>query len=564
MMVKRWILAFLSALPLAGMAEQTVYRRTTDRVASLDPAMGGTVYASRASQLVYETLYEFDYKARPYRLITCLAAEMPVIKDGGLTYEIRLVPDALFHDDPCFPGGKGRRVTAEDVVYSFMRIGDSRITSPGSWLVMDTIRGMRDYAEATKRGDASAKVAGLTAVSDDTVRIELTKPIYAFTWFLAMSYLSVIPHEAVETYGDDFGFHPVGTGPYRLESWRRNHQFQYVRVPSWRGWTQGPAAIRAGERVFDVVQYNIVDDVSTQWLCFLNGELDFLGDISRDNWDVVIDGSGGLTDALKSRGVSLFSIPTMEIAYVGINMEDPVLGKNKALRQALNCAFDTPAWIRFMNNRVLACNGPVPPGTEGYLDDPFPYAFNLQRAKELLKQAGYENGIDPKTGRRLELTLDLGRTSQDIRESTELMVSFYDRVGIALRPQYHNWPAVLQMCAERRSPMFRIAWLGDYPDAENFLQLFYSKNASPGPNRCNYANPDFDRLYEQACSETDPAKRTKLWEDAQRIIREDCPWIFLHYPKAFSLTGPRVLGYTPSDFSYGTEKYLRLRDKTGL
>ena len=116
MTIKPVIFSLLSWLTFAGMAEQTVYRRTTDRVASLDPAMGGTVYASRASQLVYETLYEFDYKARPYRLITCLAAEMPRIKDGGLTYEIRLVPDARFQDDPCFPGGKGRRVTAEDVV----------------------------------------------------------------------------------------------------------------------------------------------------------------------------------------------------------------------------------------------------------------------------------------------------------------------------------------------------------------------------------------------------------------------------------------------------------------
>jgi len=555
----------------AGLAQAgpTVFRRGMDRVSSLDPAMASSLYAARAVQLVYETLLEYDYRARPYRLIPGLATHLPEVQSNGCVYVFTLHPEARFQADPCFgPDGsgppRGRPVTAEDVVFSLKRLADRRLASPGSWLVEDVIAGMRAFAETSETGSATdygRPVSGLRAVDERTVRIELTRPMHQFIWYLAMAYTAVVPHEAVRCYGTDFGSRAVGSGPYRLTDWKRNHQMSYTRDSEWRGWRSGAAAIDASDGTvpFDRVEYRVIDDVSTQWLCFLAGELDFLGEVSRDNWDVVVDAAGGLTEPLRRRGVTLFAMPTLEVAYVGINMEDPVLGKNRALRQALNCAFDRAAWVRFFNNRAVPCDGPVPPGTEGRLETPFPYAYDLDKARALLREAGYPDGMDPRTGRRLELNLDLGRTSQDIRESTELMVSFLAQVGIALKPQYHNWPAFLRRLSERRSQMFRIGWVGDYPDAENFLQLFYSRNVSPGPNRTNYVNPEFDRLYEAACAAEDAAGRNRHWAAAQRLIREDCPWIFLSYAKAYSLCNPSVLYYMPSDFPYGTEKYLRTR-----
>ncbi|MEI7901728.1 MAG: ABC transporter substrate-binding protein, partial [bacterium] len=360
-------------------------------------------------------------------------------------------------------------------------------------------------------------------------------------------------------YGPDFGSHAVGSGPYRLSGWQRNHQMTYTRDPAWYGWRAGPAAVdpAEGEVPFDRVVYRVIDDVSTQWLCFLSGALDFLGEIARDNWDVVIDGSGGLSEPLRQRGITVYALPTLEVAYVGMNMDDPVLGGNRVLRQALNCAFDGEAWERFFNHRAIRCDGPVPPGTAGRLETPFPYAGNLDKAKALLREAGYPEGVDPKTGKRLELTLDLGRTSQDMRESTELLVSFLARAGVALKPQFHNWPTFLKRVSSRQSQMFRLGWTGDYPDAENFMQLFYSRNVSPGPNRANYVNPEFDRLYEAACAATDEGERNRIWRQAQERVREDCPWLFLHFQKAYSLSNKNVLKYQPSDFPYGTEKYLR-------
>jgi len=541
---------------------ETAFRRSMDRVSSMDPAAASSLYASRAVQLVYEPLLEFDYQARPYRLVPGLAERMPEVQSNGLAYVFRLHPDARFQPDLCFGADaegepRGRAVTADDVIYSLKRLADRRVASPGAWLVEDTVAGMRAFAEVSalgKQTDYGREVEGLQALDARTVRVRLNRPMHQFVWYLAMSYTAVVPREAVELYGEDFGSHAVGTGPYRLAGWQRNHQMTYARDPAWRGWRA-----EGGAAPFDRVEYRVIDDVSTQWLCFLAGELDFLGEIARDNWDVVIDGAGGLSDALRQRGVTLYGMPTLEVAYVGINMDDPLVGRNRALRQALNCAFDREAWVRFFNNRVVACDGPVPPGTAGRLETPFPYGSDVAKAKALLREAGYPEGLDPKTGKRLELTLDLGRTSQDIRESTELMVSFFARVGIALKPQYHNWPTFLRRVSNRQSQMFRIGWVGDYPDAENFLQLFYSKNVSPGPNRTNYVNPEFDRLYEAACGTADEAERNRCWARAQTLIREDCPWLFLSFPKAYSLCNKGVLNYVPSDFPYGAEKHLRAK-----
>jgi ABC-type transport system substrate-binding protein len=532
----------------------------------MDPAESASTYAARAVLLSYETLLEYDYSARPYRLIPGLSESWPSIQSNGLVYVFKIHPRARFHSDACFgkdADGRNqeRSVTAEDVVFSLKRLADRKVSSPGAWLVEDTLLGMRSFAERSAQPsptDYAFDVPGLMAVDAWTVRIELTRPLHIFPYLLTIAYSAIVPREAVLFYGKEFGSHEVGTGPYRLADWRRNHQMVFSREPSWRGWNEGPAAIQ-GDLFFpfDRIVYRLIDDVSTQWLCFLAGELDFLGEVTRDNWDVVIDASGALSDSLRGKGFTLYSLPTLEVAYIGINMEDPVLGSNRPLRQALNCAFDGAAWEQFYNGRVIRCDGPVPPGAAGRQEAAFPYAHNLDLARRLLREAGYPDGKDSKTGRRLELTLDLGRTSQDMRETTELIVSFWAQVGIALKPQFHSWPTFLKRVASRQSQLFRLGWSADYPDAENFMKLFYSQNASPGPNRSNYVNPVFDRLYEEACAATHGDERNRSWSKAQELVREDCPWVFLHFQKAYSLCNSRVLNYRPSDFPSGSEKYLR-------
>lgn len=563
------LLVFCATVPPLRGAPPATFRRTIERVTSLDPAEAVSVYAARGVALIHETLLEYDYEARPYRLIPGLAAELPQISADGLGYTFRLAPGARFHPDPCFgtgPGGEplGRAVTAGDVVFSLKRLADAKLASPGYWILDGRVAGLDAFHEASRGAaptDYGLAVEGLAAPDDQTLHLRLTQPCPPFLWMLAMPYTAVVAPEAVAAYGRGLGDHPVGSGPYRLGEWRRNYRMVFERVPGWRGWRGGPAAVRPGDPLqpYDRLLFPIMDDPSTQWLSFLAGELDLQGEIARDSWELVVDPRGELRAGLAARGLALSSMPTLEVAYIGINMEVPLLGTNQYLRQALNCAFDSARWEQYYQGRVLTANGAVPPGVAGCIETPAPYAFDLDRARQLMVQAGYPNGRDPATGRRLRLVLDLGRASQDVRESTELIVAFMSRIGIDLVPEYHNWPAFLAKVAQRRSQLFRIGWVGDYPDAENFLQLFYGPNQSPGPNRCNYRNPVYDDLYRRALAAATTDERLRLYGELQAIIREECPWIFMSFARAYSLHHRHVFGYQPHDFPYGMEKYLRHR-----
>ena len=509
----------------------TTHRRPLERVASMDPIHASAVYDSRAVSLVYEPLLEVDYEARPYRLKAC-ACELPEVSSDRLVYTFRLRDGLRFQADPCFPDGKGRLATAEDVVYSLTRLRDPTNASSGMWTM--------DYVKSVSTTDVQ------------TVVITLKKPFHVFPWLMAMAYSAVVPHEAVEAYGDKFGQHAVGTGPYRLAEWWRNYRMVFTRDVGWRGWAEV-----ANPAPYEKIEYVVVTDLSTQWLMFLGKELDCLGGVDRNNWDAVVGKDGKLVPALAAQGVRLLAAPTLQVMYGGMNMDDPLLGKNKKLRQALNCAFDAPAWKKFLNDRVEPADGPLPPGVEGRLETPFAYAFNVEKAKALLAEAGSPGGSDPKTGKRLVVPIALGRADQGAREEVELLQGFYDRVGIRLEPQFMTWAAYLKAVSDGHTTLFMLGWVGDYPDAENFLQLFHSKNCSPGANHGNYRNPEFDKCYDEAMAAATPEARQAAWTRAQEIVREDCPWIFLYFPKAYSIIWDHVGNYRLTDFPYGTEKYLR-------
>lgn len=465
-----------------------------ERVSSLSPWDAQSAYDSYAVQLIYETPLAIDYAARPYRLVPGYC-ELPEVSDDKLTYRLTV-------------RGEGRR--AADVVRAIEKLYDP--TCPNGWIVKD--------------------VASIRSLDAKTLEIVLKKPVRYFPWLLAMSSCAVVASDG------------SGTGPYELKSWRKNHKMEFTK----RGCEESPsenAPKKALEQpCFERIKYLVIDDLSTQWLMFLKGEIDYLKEVSRDNWESVVDSEGRLNPELAARGIRLHTKPSLETMYCGINMRDPVLGPNRKLRQALNAAFDFAAWEKFNLYRVVECSGPVPPGIADRLETPFPYRFDLEKAKKLIAEAGYPNGIDPKTGRRLVLTMAIGRADQASREAGELMAAFYEKIGVKLELDFMTWDAFLKAVNESRVQLYRMAWVADYPDAQNFLQLFYGPNKSPGVNHSNYENPDYDAAYERgdylAC---------------QEILREDCPWIFTHYGKTCSLTGPKVGNFIPSDFPYGNEQF---------
>ncbi len=477
------------------------FTRPMERVSSLDPAQMRSIYDAHALGLLYEMPLAIDYKARPYRIVPGFF-EMPTVSADGLVYTLHVAR----------PSGP---LTAFDAARSLERLRDPRAVSPNGWILKD--------------------VATIVAPDAQTLVLTLKRRCHFFPWLLTM------PATAVR------GPQGEGTGPYALTHWRKNHEMTFARrrkdgkAEGWKG--------------FETVRYLVIDDMSTQWLMFLKGEIDFLGEISRDNWDSIIGADGQLEPSLTKQGVTLHSIAALDSLYVGINMRDPVLGPNRKLRQALNAAFDSAAWEKFYNGRIQRADGPVPPGVEGRLETPFPYAFDLEKARRLMVEAGYPNGHDPQTGRRLVLTLSIGRASQESREAAELMAAFYEKIGVRLECDFKTWDAFLKATGEGRVQLFRMGWVGDYPDAQNFLQLFYSKNLAPGPNRAAYVSAAFDRAYEAALAAPTTDERNAHWAKCQEIVREDCPWIFSHYNRAYSLTRPNVGNYVPTDFPYGVEQY---------
>ena len=471
--------------------------RPMERVSTMDPVKAQSVYDSHAVQLVYETPLEVDYEARPYRLVPGYCA-LPEVCDDGRKYVFKTLHGP-----------------AEPMVASLLRLRDPGEASPNAWMMKG--------------------VESVRAADSGTVEIRLAGRAHYFPWLMAMAPAAVVGKDG------------EGTGPFRLAAWRKNHEMVFVRRQPASG-------------AFDEVRYLVVDDTTTQWLMFLKGEVDMLGEIPRDNWDSAVGPDGRLVPELVARGVRLHSVPSLNVMYVGINMKDPVLGPNRRLRQALNAAFDYPAWERFNCGRIRIGDGPVPPGVGGRLETPFPYRYDPELARRLLVEAGYPAGIDPKTGRRLTLTLTIGRPTQESREAGDLMASFYDRVGIRLELQFLTWDAFMRAVNDGRAQMFRIGWVADYPDAQNFLQLFHSRNARPGPNRSGYASADFDREYDAAMDAATEEERNAHWRRCQEIVREDCPWIFTHFGTDYSLSRTRVGNYIPSAFPYGQERHYTVQE----
>jgi len=548
-------------------SEAGVLRVAAARIRGFDPVRAADVSTCMAVGKVYEGLMQYDYLARPYRLNPCLSGDFPTVSSNGLVYTFRIRRGIMFHDDPCFTNnqGGGRELVADDFVYSIKRLADVKCEASGYWTLRGRIEGLDDFRAASSTEqptDYDYTVPGLTAPDRHTLRLVLTRPYPQLLWILAMPYLSAVPREAVEFYGDAFMRHPVGTGPFTLESWRRNYCREYVRNPAWHHrqnrQDDAPDDIPAATGVDRISAY-IIDDPSTRWLMFLNGDLDLFTGISRDNWDAVMTPRGELVNSLLEQGIDMQTISGLDIYYIGFNMDDPVVGTNKKLRQAMSCAFNSAIWVRYFNERVQRATGPIPPGVAGTSDQAL-LPFDLERAKQLLAEAGYPEGLDPATGRRLQLTLELGKTSSDFKESTELLIEFMARLGVVIKPSYNNKPTFFKKIERREAQMFRLSWFADYPDAENFLQLFYSPNSSPGPNRVNYANPTFDKLYEQASMLQDSPARTALYRRMADIVSEDAPWIFMHYPVDYSLSRACLRNYHPHDFPYGMEKYYVVED----
>lgn len=549
----------------------TLHIVAEEKIKGLDPIYTDDMYSGIVSSQSYETLLQYHYLKRPYTLVPHLAESMPEISQDRLVYTFHLKKGVLFQDDSCFKQthGKGREMTAEDVVYSLKRIADPHLASSGWWIFDGKIVGLNAWREAAAKApstDYSQVVEGLKALDRYTVQFKLTQPTSLFLYSLAMSYTGIVPHEAVEHYKKEFLNHAVGTGPFQLEEYNPNSKMTWVKNPTYRKElypTEGaPGDKEAGLLqdagkplpLSDKLIITVFVEKQPMWLTFLSGKLD-LSAIPKDNFAAAITTEKELNSDLKAKGIRLVKNPGLDVTHQTFNMSDPLLGKNKLLRQALSLAFDEPTFIDlFYNGRAIPAQGPIPPGVDGYdpnLKNPY-RQFNVEKAKEYLEKAGFPKGKGLSS-------IEFATTSDTIgRQGAEYFQKMMSTIGVNIKVNSYSWPQFQEAIKNRRSQIWSLAWSADYPDAENFLQLFYGKNSSPGPNDANYSNSEFDRLYEKTLALPNGPDKTNIYKQMVSILIEDCPWIFGSHRIGYTLVQPWLKNYKPNDFDHTRYKYYRI------
>lgn len=564
----------------SGVGEEGVMVRRAAlgaKVRGLDPQDIGDTTSSSVGAQIFETLYTYSYLERPYRLIPLLAEDMPGISEDGLKYTIRIRRGIYFADDGAFPGGKGRELTAQDFILAWKRMADLNNRSTNySAIFAGYVKGLdefREYTAEVEKVDYDRPAAGLRAPDPHTLEIKLTRPHNFLLYWLAHLPTAPVAREVLEKYGPDLVNHPVGTGPFRLVGNYRSNRFSMVRNENFREEFYPVHAAPelaergllhdAGRRIpfLDRIEWTVIEESQPYWMAFLAGDIDTAG-IPKDNFSQAITLDRKLDPALEAKGIRLIKVEEPSIFYYGFNMDDPVVGHNRKLRQAMSLAFDRETYIEtFLNGRGKIPAGPIPPMIPGFRKGATnPYArYDLVRAQQLLREAE-----DLAGGRIPVLRLAMPGTDTTVRQMGEFFRIQMRHLGLEVEVDYMTWPKFQDAAKTRSHQIFALGWVADYPDGQNFLLLFYGPNRSPGPNTCNYRNPAFDALYEKAIALTAPEARIPLYQQMEDIVIEDCPWLMSHYGVIYALYHNRLKNYYPNDFLFGTMKYQAISPIRGL
>ena len=531
-----------------------------------DPARVSDLYSGVVIEAIFDTLYTYDYMARPAKIVPDTAEGMPEVSDGGRTYLIHLKHGIFFTPDPAF-GGKPRELTAEDYVYSFKRFADPANRSPWAFLIQDRFEGLDGQTEEAKKSgkfDYNATVPGIVALDKYTLRLKLTHPDYLLPYTLAHSSFGAVAREVVDKYAQDLNAHPVGTGPYMLKEWQRAAKIVLEANPGYRKvvwdfqpednpWDRQVAAEMKGKTIPQIgrVEISIIEENQSRWLAFRKRELDLLA-LPATFRAEALDSSNRLKPAFVKDGVKLYRAIDPSVSYAFFNFRDPLVGgfsKEKiALRRAVIMGYDLPEEIRVVDKgQAVQAQMPIPYGVVGY--DPDYRSINQYDpvlANELLDYYGYEKGADGyrslPDGKPLTLRMATGTTTAD-RERDELWLKSMNAIGIRMEFQQGQFPDELKAAKACKLMMWDAAWTADYPDGDDFLQLLYGPNTGQSNNGC-YQSKAYDALYERSrLLPIDSVERQHLFLDMTRQMEVDGAWVLQTSPERNELIRPWVLGY---------------------
>lgn len=598
------ILAFAPVLLLSLRYEDrfegkvVLYTAYPAKAKSLDMATCGDTVSATLQGQVYEPLYAYHYLKRPVELIPSLAEAMPVVSPDGLIYTIPIRKGVRYAPNACFgrnPDGSPatRAVRAADFVLSFQRAADFHIPTPMAWTFLsERIRGLDDFrkqCEQYKEGDFSRydlPVEGVQAIDEHTLQLRLTEPYPQLVHVLAMHNYSPVPRELIDYYLARPSLKErtaqitrpeqmVGTGAYRVSEWRDGGRIVFERNPVYAHGTYptegapGDAAagllVDAGRPIpfIDVLCYEYIAEDLPMWLGFLSRQYDVSG-IPRDVFASVIGADRQLLTKWSRQGMRLVKFKEPSVFWYAFNMEDPIFRASRSLRQAMSLGFNAEDYIDFLYNGRGQRPANVLPESFPCHDEagPSPYSrFDPEAARAKLAAAKQElagAGLLDRDGNIPVLTVDLGGRDESARSSGEFLQRQFDRLGVRVRIELNDWPTLQQKVHNKQSQVYGMGWHADYPDPENFLQLFYGPNIEKGTNSTNYANPEYDALYNRVRVMNDSPERNALYVKMVQILNEDCPIILTVEPESFVLVHDWVRNQKRHPIGYGMSKYLRI------
>jgi oligopeptide transport system substrate-binding protein len=515
-------LAFFVSLLFAGCShknssQKIFYYNEPNGIESLDPITANNYPAINVLINVCEGLVEYDKNAKLQPLI----AKSYEISDDGTVYTFYLRTKVYFHDDDCFPGKKGRKVTAEDFKYCYERVCDTRTKTRGLWVYRDKVEGAAEFADDP---DKVKEIRGFQVLNDSTFRIKLVHPFAPFLSVLTMPYGYVYPKEAVEYYKDNLGFHIVGTGPFKFVKWDMDKELVYEKNKYYWGRDSDGSQLPH----IDGFTVKFIRSAETEFLDFQEGKLDFEKP-TIEVYSQLVDENGNLKPG---HDFALVNQPYLNTVYLAAmldtNMEggkNNPLSLNKKLRQALNYAIDRDKIVKYVlkGKGTPGIHGPLPKGMPGYSDEVKGYSYDRNKAMELLSESGYPNG----KGLSLKLVF---HNDESQRELCEAIQAQFKDIGVDMKIEEMLGATHRSAQNEGKLAFWRANWGADYYDPENYYALFYSKNHTPiGPNTTCYANPKVDSLYELGLKLTSFEERMKVYREIDKYIFEDSPWMIVYY-----------------------------------
>jgi oligopeptide transport system substrate-binding protein len=487
---------------------------------SLDPAFARNQQAIWMINQIFNGLVQVDTHLKA---IPCIAKTWDVSNDG-LRYTFHLRKDVFFHDDPVFKNGRGRKVVASDFAYSFNRLIDPKVASSGGWIFSDKVKDSHNFI----------------ALNDSTFQILLVRPFPAFINLLTAQYCSVVPREVVEHYGKEFRSHPVGTGPFKFKYWKEEEIL--VLLKNEKYWEKEN---NVQLPYLDAVKVSFISDKQSAFMDFIKKELDFFNGVDGSYRDDILTKSGHMTSKYKGK-FQLVKGPYLCTEYLGILVDttqsiarnSPL--KYKKVRQAINYGIDKAKLIKYLRNStgIPATSGFVPKGMPGFDSTLVKgYHYDPEKAAALLAEAGFPDGKGMP-----EITLTTSTTYKDL---IEFIQGELTTLGIRVKVEVAPSASLRELMAKNEVNFFRGSWIADYPDAENYLSVFYSRNKVPfGPNYTGYFNKKFDKLFEGSYYENDAKKRYALYQQMDNMVIENASIVPILYDQCVVMLQNNISGYS--------------------